>query len=283
MRCPVRDFFGWVSCSQIRTLTCIDGHTAASLKHCPPLLVSSSARPPHLTVLIFFPEFESDSASPREDPSFSRDRARRRVAHRPCPASLLSKQSPPEVSRGSPSRPCPLAGWCLVWKSSGLCSFCVTIRSRRNSRFYHGHPLKILERQGLRRGSWAGRVYDRTDSFSVPGGRLRLGAAPGSRRLVGPWTALSVPARQRLHPGIPLGEMGTCLVQVKVQKRGRSIAEAAFREPPRRSSDCAENTPESWFVPVRCLPRLRAPEVGTEERSWASPGSPSEGPALLKG
>lgn len=62
--------------------------------------------------------------------------------------------------------------------------FCVTITLPGVIHGLPWTPLKFLNAGRLRRGSWASRVYDRTDSFSVLEA-ARLGAAD-REGLVGP-------------------------------------------------------------------------------------------------
>ena len=67
-----------------------------------------------------------------------------------------------------------------------------------------------------------------------------------------------------------------CLVQVKVQKRGRNIAETDMggAQP---GAQIALKTPRVLVHAGAVSPRLRAPEVGTE-RSRGSLEAPQKGP-----
>lgn len=125
---------------QIRTLTCIDGHTAASLKHCPPLLVSSSARPAPLNRPNFLSRIRVLTALllGKTHP-FPGTRARRRVALEAVSSLLLSSSLTGQPRVPKPD-PCPLAGsaWC------GNPPSCSLLRDhhapRRNSRFTMDTP-----------------------------------------------------------------------------------------------------------------------------------------------
>lgn len=70
--------------------------------------------------------------------------------------------------------------------------------------------------------------------------------------------------------------MGMCLVRVKVQKRGRNIAETDIggAQP---GAQIALKTPRVLVCAGAASPRLRAPEVGTE-RSRGPLEAPQKGP-----